>query len=962
MISLQPDLKGCCFFIVLLAQSSVQNSGLATAITNTTSYMITNSEIVNCSITSTTSHENTTADLSFYDILMEETSSLKMNSQDASTELTTVYVITLNETTASTVPVSYDDLFVNLTTPANNTESNVSEDSTTDLTTLNTTTQIYTTVNSTSAAYNTEPSVSEDLTTDLTTLNTTTQEYTTVISTSAGQNIANLTTFTATSETNLTATVSSDIDIPTYNTESTTSENSTTDLTTISNLTTSITFSTQAALTEPCDQSCDGCAGCDYNNISECACECIVGYQPTRDGKCDPVFCPQSTVMYPNSSDLINVTFPQTQSGFRNSSAEKCPINTSNSGKPYGTRSCSVNGTWNQPKWLSSCNTTAENYINAIFISTMEQQEAADNLEILTSSPDSLTSNEISLTVEALNNVVNVGTLNDKISSAVVATIGNLLSVSEEDLQQSGQAVSLMQTLDSVGEKVELNDGEIFQEINPAVAVVVVQLTSAEAQGNIGYQFASLRIPKELGLRSDQLSLFFDAPSLTTSSYIQVPPNALQTTLDNRVSFYAFPDDKLFRATDTSNMYSGDEFVASEVILSATVVNATGPVVNLDEPVVMQFFLNSTITSNITLEGKCVFWNETGNGFWSNKSLVSQNISNEFAECRFNHLTNFATLFSTIPVDTPGLDLVTIIGSSISIFSLVLLVATFTFVKKMRTRGKFRSAFLLVNLGMALLILNISLIISEAPSLPTPSTGCTAIAVLIHFSLLSSLAWMMVEGVNIYIVVVHTMYARIHITNRRVIIPSLLWGWLMPAIFVAIVAGVDINNYTRNDSECWLSVDVEIYLIVIPAAVILGINLFFYIAIVARVVCCRRNLTAGQNRTSETRKNVLFSITLFITLGGTWLIAFPISAIQHADDNVSIVFAYIFSVLTALQGFFLFLLYVVRQYFTKDLFKAVARLSFSKSTSTFSNLNTNMRNYQIPRPDIVLERSTATDS
>ena len=59
------------------------------------------------------------------------------------------------------------------------------------------------------------------------------------------------------------------------------------------------------------------------------------------------------------------------------------------------------------------------------------------------------------------------------------------------------------------------------------------------------------------------------------------------------MSFYAFPDDKLFRATDTSNMYSGDEFVASEVILSATVVNATGPVVNLDEPVVMQFFLNS---------------------------------------------------------------------------------------------------------------------------------------------------------------------------------------------------------------------------------------------------------------------------------------------------------------------------------------------------------------------------------
>ena len=45
----------------------------------------------------------------------------------------------------------------------------------------------------------------------------------------------------------------------------------------------------------------------------------------------------------------------------------------------------------------------------------MDQQEAADNLEILTSSPASLTSNEISLTVEALNSVVNVGTLNAEV-------------------------------------------------------------------------------------------------------------------------------------------------------------------------------------------------------------------------------------------------------------------------------------------------------------------------------------------------------------------------------------------------------------------------------------------------------------------------------------------------------------------------------------------------------------------
>ncbi|XP_076814224.1 adhesion G-protein coupled receptor G7-like isoform X7 [Clavelina lepadiformis] len=741
-------------------------------------------------------------------------------------------------------------------------------------------------------------------------------------------------------------------------TESTILEGPSTDFTTSGS-----TTATTTATNEQCDQDCDGCASCGFN-MDKCVCKCIIGYQLTGNGKCDPIFCQQSTLMYPNSVDLINVTFPQTQAGFQNQSSDKCPPNTSNPGKPYGTRSCNVDGTWNQPKWISSCNTTAEDYTNVSFNSTEARQEAADNLEILTSSPDNLTLDEVLSTVEALNNVADAETLNNETSSAIVDTIGNLLNVPEEQFQQSGQAENLLQTLDSVGEKVELDEGETFQEVNSRVAVAVVRPTSKEAEKNFGFQYTSLSIPDELGFRSDQLITFFDSPSVAASSYIQVPPDALQDTSDNRVSFYAFPDDKLFQATDTREIYTENNILGSDVVLSATVVNATEPVSDLNEPVVMKFSLNANVASNTTLEGKCVFWNETGNGFWSNAGLLSQNFTNLSAECRFKHLTNFATLFSVIPVDTTPLDLITIIGSSISSFSLIILLTTFIFVRKMRTKGKFRSAFLLVNLGIALLILNISLIISEVPSLPTPSTGCTALAVIIHFALLSSLAWMMVEGVNIYIAVVHVMYARARINNRRIVSFSILWGWLMPAIFVAIVAAVNIENYTRNDSECWLSVDVEIYLIAIPAAVILGINLILYVVIFARVVCFRE-LNANKNHRADTRKNVLLSLILFTTLGGTWLIAFPMLATQNANEVVSTVFAYIFSILTALQGFFLFLLYVVRQYFTVDLFKDVARKSFSKLTSPFSNWNTATsatENYQIPRPGLVLEsRSASTE-
>ncbi|XP_076823784.1 adhesion G-protein coupled receptor G7-like isoform X2 [Clavelina lepadiformis] len=714
---------------------------------------------------------------------------------------------------------------------------------------------------------------------------------------------------------------------------------------------------TSASTSAPCISSCAGCESCHHDEMGDCVCKCFIGYKPTN-GKCSPLFCTTQTLDYPNNEDEIKVTFPDTQAGYQSSSIDKCPEDTSNAGKPYGTASCSIEGTWLQPKWLSSCNTAAESFINATFNSTEERQEAADTLEILTSDPGNLTSDDVSSTVEALNNVVDAETLDQNTSSAVVATVGNLLSVPEEELQLSGQAENLISTLDSVGEKIELSDGEEYEEVSSTVAIAVVQPTLQDAESDIGYQFTSFSIPDELGFRSDQLSTFINESSKTASSYIKVPPSARQQGSDNRVSFYAFPDDKLLRVTSTSETSSlTNNFIGSEVVLSATVVNATRAIADLIEPVMMRFSFTSIVTSDKNLEGKCVFWNETGSGFWSVEGLLKQNITAESAECQFNHLTNFATLFSTTSVNTLELDLITIIGSSVSIFSLVSLLGAYAFVKKMRSAKKFRSAFLLVNLAMALLVLNISLILSEQSFLQTSTTWCMVVAVIIHFSLLASLAWMMVEGVNIYVAVVHPLYTRTELTNLMVIIPSILWGWLMPAIFVAVVAGVDINNYTRNDAECWLRVDQELYLIIIPAAVMLGVNLILYIVILANVFC-RRRPTLYSKQQSEIRKNFGLSVTLFVTIGGTWLIAFPMTGLETTNKDVSLAIAYVFSILTALQGFFLFVLFVVRQYFTVDLFKEFARKAYSGLTSTLSLASGVAINFRIPRPDMSARTST----
>ncbi|CAK8686691.1 unnamed protein product [Clavelina lepadiformis] len=681
------------------------------------------------------------------------------------------------------------------------------------------------------------------------------------------------------------------------------------------------------------DTICYGCKSCDYDKFGNCLCECITGYKQTTSGQCEAILCQQEAVEYPNAPD-IKVTFPSTQTGFSNASVDKCPDATANQGLPYGNRACTLNGTWLAPKWLSSCDANAESFVNVTFNSTTERQEAANNLEVITSEPETLTADDVTTTTQALENVVNTETLDQNTSSAVVATVGNLLSVPEEELQQSGQADSLMETLDSVGEKIELNEGEEYQEVSSTLAIAVVQPALSVVENGIGFQFKSLSTPTELGFRSDQLSTFTGKPQREASSYILLPQQAFAQSQDNRVSFYAFPDDKLFRASTTVGMNAVNDFIGSEIVLSASVVNSTN-VQNLETPVVIRLSFTTNASNFENVEKMCVFWDETGNGFWSSKELIEQNVTYETAECKFNHLTNFATLFSTSSVNTPALDLITIIGSSISIVCLALLVITFVFKRKSRKgSGKFRSAFLLVNLGIALLIFNISLIVSEQPSVQ--KYGCEVIAVFIHFSLLASLAWMMVEGVVIYISVVHVLYAHAHITDRQVIVLSLVWGWLMPVIFVAVVAGVDISNYTRDDTECWLGKDLVVNLIVIPAAVMLGINLILYIATVAFILF-RRRPTKVNRRSSDVRKNIALSLTLFVTVGGTWLFGFAIPGTETYDQTASVVFAYIFTILNALQGLFLFVLYVVRQLLTVDMFKQVVNRTLEPLAKTLSS-------------------------
>uniref|UniRef100_F6TPY1 GPS domain-containing protein n=1 Tax=Ciona intestinalis TaxID=7719 RepID=F6TPY1_CIOIN len=178
------------------------------------------------------------------------------------------------------------------------------------------------------------------------------------------------------------------------------------------------------------------------------------------------------------------------------------------------------------------------------------------------------------------------------------------------------------------------------------------------------------------------------------------------------------------------------------VVLSATVEQTS--VNNLQEPVIIQLVTNTALNKTLSETSLCVFWNMTEN-LWSTSGSTVYETDQIKTICHFNHLTNFATLLargdSAEIVSSKALDIVSIVGSSISSFCLFATILCFLCVPKLRSGGKLRGAVLLINLSLALLLLNLLLIFSEQKFVYLSSNSCLAVGVLLHFALLASFGW-----------------------------------------------------------------------------------------------------------------------------------------------------------------------------------------------------------------------------
>ncbi|GBN81059.1 Adhesion G-protein coupled receptor G4 [Araneus ventricosus] len=316
-------------------------------------------------------------------------------------------------------------------------------------------------------------------------------------------------------------------------------------------------------------------------------------------------------------------------------------------------------------------------------------------------------------------------------------------------------------------------------------------------------------------------------------------------------------------------------------------------------------------------------------GGWSYEGCFTFLTDSTHVRCYCDHLTSFAVILEMksgpafTEIHRNLLSVITYIGCFLSIFGLGSIILTFIVFSKWRSELKHKVLFSL-SLSLFFFLIIFLYGIERLGSM----YGCMVVALLLHYFMLATFSWMVVEAVLQYYGLVKVIGTYV----PRFIQKASLFAWGLPLIIVAAVLSVDYNLYSSSNKYCWVSNKVFYYAVAAPVLLMLAIN-FVIFGIISYSNTCGRSkkyLRSNQNEKQEmiTRSKAVFCVS--VLLGLSWVFGF-----LAAMDGAELMFQYLFTTTTTLQGFLFFVFFVLRQKKTRDLW-----LTFLKGPAPTASHNT----------------------
>lgn len=401
-----------------------------------------------------------------------------------------------------------------------------------------------------------------------------------------------------------------------------------------------------------------------------------------------------------------------------------------------------------------------------------------------------------------------------------------------------------------------------------------------------------------------------------------------------KIVIKVYYNDAIFKESSQVSSYKSQSKIIS--------VSIPGHDQNL--PLLLPIMFKKSTNSKQSDKDVCGYWEFQPNGTSSESSewlqegcefLGVSQFDSSLALCGCSHLTHFAYLIMGTYIHdiTPGeeviitkfnkhttaLNTITLLGCTLSILGIIGIFITALTFKVWREKS---STKLLLQLSFAIAIQMILLsFFSTEKHTYTLDTleekrACVALGSSLHYSVLVTFSWMLITAFlqfKRYVIVLGNL------KPERFFLKSFIVGWGLPLIPIIVVLIIDPYLYIPETfGICYPRGNAFYFSVLLPIVIIVIANLVVFVLVIYNIV--KGGWSSANLRKSEhsmTLSQLRVSIFLFFLLGLTWIFGL----LASSQGQATIVFSYLFCLTATIQGFVLFLYFIIMDPITRKMWR-----------------------------------------
>ncbi|KAB1268088.1 Adhesion G protein-coupled receptor L2 [Camelus dromedarius] len=424
-------------------------------------------------------------------------------------------------------------------------------------------------------------------------------------------------------------------------------------------------------------------------------------------------------------------------------------------------------------------------------------------------------------------------------NKAIVDTVDNLLRPealeSWKHMNSSEQAHTATMLLDTLEEGAFVLADNLVEPTRVSMPTenIVLEVAVLSTEG----QVQDFKFP--LGIKG-------------AGSSIQLSANTVKQNSRNglaKLVFIIYRSLGQFLSTENATIKLGADFVGrnSTIAVNSHVIsvsiNKESSRVYLTDPVL---FTLPHIDPDNYFNANCSFWNyseRTMMGYWSTQGCKLVDTNKTRTTCACSHLTNFAILMAHREIAYKDgvhellLTVITWVGIVVSLVCLAICIFTFCFFRGLQSDRNTIHKNLCINLFIAEFIFLIGIDKTKY------MIACPIFAGLLHFFFLAAFAWMCLEGVQLYLMLVEVFESEY--SRKKYYYVA---GYLFPATVVGVSAAIDYKSY-GTEKACWLHVDnYFIWSFIGPVTFIILLNIIFLVITLCKMVKHSNTLKPDSSR------------------------------------------------------------------------------------------------------------------